>query len=164
MPLDVEDPVGCRARNGGKNAATVCPGRTCQTRISAHILPEREDGEVKRALKQGGWKTLSAVAAWFVDAHELQPSIGTDVRAVESLTIQLEVEWQRDERIAVIAVIAAVGRAWHYRIGTWIIVYWSLGQGADDSLLVNASCWDVPLMATRPSHHEETCLAAIAEP
>src|SRR6202035_836541 len=103
MPLNVEDAVRCRARNGGKNATTVCPCRACQTRISAHILPERKNGVVKRALKPGGWKTLSAVAAWFVDAHELQPSIGTDVRAVESLTIQLEVEWQCDERIAVIA-------------------------------------------------------------
>lgn len=118
MPLDVENAVGCYARNGGKNATTVRPSRACQTRISAHILPEREDGVVKRALKRGGWKTLSAVAARFVDAHELQPSIGTDVRAVESLTIQLEVEWQRDERITVIAVIAAVVRAWHYRVGT----------------------------------------------
>src|SRR6516164_508246 len=34
----------------------------------------------------------------------------------------------------------------------------------DGSLSVNASCWDVLLMATRPSHHEETCLVTIAEP
>ena len=32
------------------------------------------------------------------------------------------------------------------------------------SLSVKASCWDVPLMATRPSTHEVTCLVAIAEP
>src|SRR4029077_5172001 len=32
------------------------------------------------------------------------------------------------------------------------------------SLSVKASCWDEPPMATRPSPHEETCLAAIAEP
>src|SRR5438094_5215458 len=32
------------------------------------------------------------------------------------------------------------------------------------SLSVKASCWDVPLMATRPSHQEEKCLVRIAVP
>ena len=32
------------------------------------------------------------------------------------------------------------------------------------SLSVKASCWDCPLMVTRPSVHEVICLVAIAEP
>src|SRR5206468_1794183 len=32
------------------------------------------------------------------------------------------------------------------------------------SLSVNASCWDAPLMITRPSVHEVTCFVSIAEP
>ena len=32
------------------------------------------------------------------------------------------------------------------------------------SLSVKASCWDWPLMITRPSTHEVTCLVVIAEP
>src|SRR5204863_9266450 len=32
------------------------------------------------------------------------------------------------------------------------------------SLSVKASCWDAPLMITRPSAHEVTCLVSIEEP
>jgi hypothetical protein len=32
------------------------------------------------------------------------------------------------------------------------------------SLSVKASCWEEPLMATRPSVHDVTCLAIVAEP
>ena len=33
-----------------------------------------------------------------------------------------------------------------------------------NSLSVKASCWDWPLMGTRPSTHEVRCLTSIAEP
>ena len=33
-----------------------------------------------------------------------------------------------------------------------------------NSLSVKASCWDAPLIATRPSAHEVTCLVSNAEP
>ena len=39
------------------------------------------------------------------------------------------------------------------------------GHGKTNQIpVVKASCWDWPLMATRPSAHEVTCLVAIAEP
>ena len=46
---------------------------------------------------------------------------------------------------------------------------WGVGVGVgvpptDGSLSVNASCWEMPLMATRPSVQEARCLPAIAEP
>ena len=52
-------------------------------------------------------------------------------------------------------------------LGRGVTVGVAVGVGLGvptSSLSVKASCWDVPLIATRPSTHEETCLVAIAEP
>lgn len=39
-----------------------------------------------------------------------------------------------------------------------------VGVGVTSSLSVKASCWDVLLIATRPSVHEVRCLVAIPVP
>jgi hypothetical protein len=56
-----------------------------------------------------------------------------------------------------VAVAVALGDAVGVGVGVGVLA-------VDGSLSKKASCWDVLLIATRPSIHEETCLLAIAEP
>ena len=52
-------------------------------------------------------------------------------------------------------------------VGVGVVLGVAVGVGVDapvDSISVKASCWDCPLMVTRPSSHEVTCLVAMAEP
>lgn len=55
-----------------------------------------------------------------------------------------------------VAVAVAVG------VGEGVPV--GVGDELTSSLSVKASCWDAPLMATRPSVHEVTCFCVMADP
>src|SRR6266550_2662322 len=59
-----------------------------------------------------------------------------------------------------VAVAVAVGVA----LGATVAVGVGVGDCETNSLSVNASCWEAPAIATRPSTHEVACLTSTAEP
>ena len=66
------------------------------------------------------------------------------------------------------SVGVGVGVAVGVTVGVGVAVGVAVGVGVGDcetnSLSVNASCWEAPAIATRPSTHEVACLTSTAEP
>ncbi|PYJ37283.1 MAG: hypothetical protein DME84_08020 [Verrucomicrobia bacterium] len=67
--------------------------------------------------------------------------------------------WSRICPGVAVGVGVGVGVAVGLAVGVGVGVPAEIG-----SLSVNASCWDWPLIVTRPSTHEVRCSLAIAEP
>ena len=66
------------------------------------------------------------------------------------------------------SVGVGVGVAVGVTVGVGVAVGVAVGVGVGDcetnSLSVNASCWEAPAIATRPSTQEVACLTSTAEP
>jgi len=63
-----------------------------------------------------------------------------------------------------VAVAVAVAVAVGVALGATVAVGVGVGDCETNSLSVNASCWEAPAIATRPSTHEVACLTSTAEP
>ena len=61
-------------------------------------------------------------------------------------------------------VAVAVAVAEGVALGATVAVGVGVGDCETNSLSVNASCWEEPAIATRPSTHEVACLTSTAEP
>ena len=118
-PFNVEYAVRRGARYRGEDTAvsTGEAGTAAQTEIRSLILPHRKDCEVIRPLIRWGGQTVCDVAARLIRHHEVEVSVGADLHGRVCLVIQLECEWQRHCRIAVVAVTPDIGIARHDRVG-----------------------------------------------
>ena len=120
-PFDVKDAI--RRTAGDRGEDTACSTRETraagQTGVGALVLPQREDGVVKRAIEGSRREALIklVVSARLVNAHEVETSIGANVDSVKALAAEREGERQRDERIAVIGVKTCVGVTGYDGIG-----------------------------------------------
>ena len=81
-------------------------------------MPQTKDGEGIWSYIRRRWQAAGGEAAGFVDGHKVEASIGVDVNAAEGLIVQLKGERQRHDRIAVVTMIARVGRPRHDRLGS----------------------------------------------
>ena len=63
-----------------------------------------------------------------------------------------------------VGVGVAVGAAVGVGVGGGGAVGVGVGDCETNSLSVNASCWEAPAIATRPSTHEVACMTSTAEP
>ena len=91
-PLDIEYPIWRASTNRGKHSTVGAVVTVAGTGgiVGAEILPRSEDGEI---IGPNVWRrrqTSCDEAAGFVDCHEVEPPIGTDVHTVVGLVIQLE--------------------------------------------------------------------------
>ena len=118
MPFYVENAVGRSARHRSENTAAVGPcAAPAQTQIGAQIMPQRKDGVVIRTLIRSDWQTAVIVeTVWLVSAHEVESAIRVDVHVAVRGPIQHEWEWQANERVAVVTVVAGVGDAGDDRV------------------------------------------------
>ena len=96
-PLDVEDPVRGRARDGREDALARAVG--------AQVVPVREEGAAVAWARQADVRELAAAG------RELQRPVRVDVHRRVRDSVDVDRERQRDRRRAVVAGVPGVGRA-----------------------------------------------------
>ena len=98
-PFDVERLAAGWAGQQGEN--------TFARTVGAKVVPMRQDREVKGKIGQ------ASIGEGRVIAEELQVAVGAGIHRVEGLVVGRDREGQGDIVVAVVAVVANVGRPWN---------------------------------------------------